>query len=61
MVSVKINFVCQLAWATGAQIKPCFWEFLGAICISINGLGRVPSPMESGITQPLESLKGNQR
>lgn len=28
MVSVKINVMCPLEWATGAQVKHCFWEFL---------------------------------
>lgn len=29
MVSVMVNLMYQLEWATSAQIKHCFWEFLG--------------------------------
>lgn len=39
-------------------VSGSFWM---KICISINRLGRAPSPVELGITSSLENLKGNQR
>lgn len=29
---VMVNFICQLEWAIGSQIKQCFWVCLWGCC-----------------------------